>query len=294
MSEAPLFGCIEAGGTKFVIGTATSPNDIRDSIRIDTTQPDATIGTAIDWLKRQPPLAAIGIASFGPLELDRTAPNWGHITSTTKAGWSDTDFAARVARELGIPIGFDTDVNGAGLAEARWGAGLGQRVSVYITVGTGIGGGAIVEGKPLIGLSHSEMGHIRPQRHPDDLGFAGICPFHGDCLEGLASGPAIKARWGASLSELPADHPAHAMIAWYLAQLVTMLQSIMEPGRIIMGGGVMDTFGLIEGIRAQAAKLGSGYFRGNVHDIVVKPALGNRAGLLGGLALAFDAVREER
>lgn len=286
---APLFGCIEAGGTKFVVGTATSPNDIQDCIRIETTTPDATIGATIDWLKRQPPLTAIGIASFGPLELDRTAPNWGHITSTTKTGWSHTDFAARIAKAMGVPTGFDTDVNGAGLAEARWGAGQGQRVSIYVTVGTGIGGAAIVGSKPLIGLSHSEMGHIRPPRHPEDHGFAGICPFHGDCLEGLASGPAIKARWKAPLSELAADHPAHSIIAWYLAQLVTTLQSIAEPGRIIMGGGVMDTPGLIERVRAHAATLGSDYFRGNAHDIVVKPALGDRAGLLGGLALAIDS-----
>lgn len=288
-SATPLFGCIEAGGTKFIVGTATSPDDIHERIRIETTQPGETIGAAIDWLKRQPPLASIGIASFGPLELDPEAVNWGHITKTTKAGWSNTDFAARVARELGVPVGFDTDVNGAGLAEARWGAGQGQQVSVYVTVGTGIGGAAIVAGKPLIGLSHSEMGHIRPQRHGDDLGFAGICPFHGDCLEGLASGPAIKARWGASLSELPADHPAHDITAWYLAQMVTTLQSIMEPGRIIIGGGVIDTCGLIERVAAHAAILGSDYFRGRAHDIVVRPALGDRAGLLGGLALAIDA-----
>lgn len=288
-SATPLFGCIEAGGTKFILGTATSPDDIRESIRIETTQPDATIGAAIDWLKAQPPLAGIGIASFGPLELDPMAPNWGHITKTTKSGWSNADFAARVGRELGVPVGFDTDVNGAGLAEVLWGAGQGQRVSVYITVGTGIGGAAIVEGKPLIGLSHSEMGHVRPNRHAGDLGFTGICPFHGDCLEGLASGPAIKARWGASLSELPANHPAHDIIAWYLAQLVTTLQSIMEPGRIVMGGGVMDTRGLIERVRAHAVELGSAYFRGSAHDIVVRPALGDRAGLLGGLALAIDA-----
>lgn len=289
-SAAPLFGCIEAGGTKFILGTATSPDDIRESIRIETTQPRETIGAAIDWLKAQPPLASIGIASFGPLELDPKTPNWGHITKTTKAGWSNADFAARVGRELGVPVGFDTDVNGAGLAEARWGAGQGQRISVYITVGTGIGGAAIVEGKPLIGLSHSEMGHIRPKRHAGDLGFAGICPFHGDCLEGLASGPAIKARWGASLSELAVDHPAHAIIAWYLAQLVTTLQSIMEPGRIVMGGGVMDTVGLIDRVRVDAAILGSGYFRGNAQEIVVRPALGDRAGLLGGLALAMDSI----
>lgn len=293
MSER-LFGCVEAGGTKFVVGIVAAPDDIRETARFETISPAETIGATIAWLRdardRHGALAAIGIASFGPLELDRDAPNWGHITATTKPGWSNADFAGLVARELGLPVSFDTDVNGAALAEAQWGAGRGQKVSVYVTVGTGIGGGAIVDGKPLQGLTHPEMGHIRPQRHPDDLGFPGICPFHGDCLEGLASGPAIKARWGASLSELPSAHPAHEIIAYYLAQLVVTLQSIMEPGRIILGGGVMGTTGLIERVRASASVLGQGYFRGDPGDIIVPPALGDRAGLLGALALAQDII----
>jgi fructokinase len=289
----PLFGCIEAGGTKFVVAIASAPDDIRETIRIDTTTPAATIGATRDWLKtaqeNQGPLAAIGIASFGPLELDRAAANWGRITATTKPGWSDTNFAGCFADTLAIPVGFDTDVNGAALAEGRWGACQGQRVSVYVTVGTGIGGGALVNGAPLRGLSHPEMGHIRVERHPDDIGFGGVCPFHGSCLEGLASGPAIKARWGASLSELPADHPGHAIIAFYLAQFVVTLQSIMEPGRIVMGGGVMSTPGLLSRVRTEATRLGASYFRGKADEIIVPPDLGDRAGLLGGLALAMDA-----
>lgn len=289
-----LFGCIEAGGTKFVVGIVAAPGDIRESARFDTTTPDETIEATIAWLReaqeRHGPLSAIGVASFGPVELDRTAVSWGHITATTKPGWSDTDFGARVEREMQLPVGFDTDVNGAALAEARWGAGRGQPVSVYITVGTGIGGGAVIDGKLLHGLSHPEMGHIRPQRHPEDTGFAGICPFHGDCLEGLASGPAIKARWGTSLSDLPRDHAGHEMIAWYLAQLVVTLQSIMEPGRVILGGGVMATEGLLERLRQKADELGQGYFRGQASKIIVPPVLGNQAGLLGGLALAQDMI----
>jgi fructokinase len=293
MSER-LYGCIEAGGTKFVVGVVAAPDDIRETERFDTTTPNETIGSVIAWLKdaqgRHGALAAIGIASFGPLELERSAANWGHITATTKAHWSDSDFGARVECELGLPVGFDTDVNGAALAESRWGAGQNQRACVYVTIGTGIGGGAIIDGKPLHGLSHPEMGHIRSQRHPDDMGFAGICPFHGDCLEGLASGPAIKARWGASLSELPADHPGHEVIAWYLAQMAVTLQSIMEPGRIILGGGVTGTPGLIQRVKRHAAELGKGYFRGNPDEIIVPPGLGDRAGLLGGLALAMDVI----
>jgi fructokinase len=295
MNEAaPLYGCVEAGGTKFMVGIATGPDDVREIIRIGTEMPDATIAATIDWLqqaaKKHGALASIGIASFGPAELDRTAANWGYITTTPKAGWSQTDFAARIQKALGVPVGFDTDVNGVALAESRWGASQGQRLSVYITVGTGIGGGVILNGVPLHGLSHPEMGHMRPQRHPDDLAFKGVCPFHGDCLEGLASGPAIKARWGASLSELPHDHPAHDVIAWYLAQLAINVQAMMEPGRIVLGGGVMATTGLIERVRAITTQLGANYFRGKANDIITAPGLGNRAGLLGGLALAMDAA----
>lgn len=293
MSEQ-LYGCIEAGGTKFVVGIVAAPDDIRETARFDTTTPDETIGPVIAWFNeaqsRHGRLSAIGIASFGPLELDRSAANWGHITATTKPNWSDSDFGGRVARELVLPVGFDTDVNGAALAESRWGAGRGQPACVYVTIGTGIGGGAIIDGKPLHGLSHPEMGHIRPQRHPEDTGFEGICPFHGDCLEGLASGPAIKARWGASLSELPANHHGHEVIAWYLAQMVVTLQSIMEPGRIILGGGVTATPGLIQRVKYHAAELGKGYFRGNPDEIIVPPGLGDKAGLLGGLALALDVI----
>lgn len=289
-----LYGCIEAGGTKFVAGIVSDQCEILETARFETTLPDETLGATIGWLKsaatRHGGIETAGIASFGPVELDRAAANWGHITATTKPGWSDTDFAARVGRELGVPVGFDTDVNGAALAEARWGAARGEKLSVYITVGTGIGGGAIIDGKPLQGLTHPEMGHIRPQRHAGDLDFAGICPFHGDCLEGLASGPAIMARWGASLSDLPADHPGHAITAWYLAQMVVTLQSIMEPGRIVIGGGVTGTPGLLARVKAEADSIGSGYFRGKAQEIVVAPGLGDRAGLLGALALAMDVV----
>jgi fructokinase len=289
-----VFGCIEAGGTKFVAGIVAGPDDIRATARFDTTTPQETIGATLEWLRAEQdlhgPLAAIGIASFGPLELDRQAPNWGHITATTKKGWSNTDFAGRIARALDLPVGFDTDVNGAGLAESRWGAGQGKPACVYITIGTGIGGGAIIDGKPLQGLSHPEMGHIRLPRHPLDTEFPGICPFHGDCLEGLASGPAIKARWGVSLSDLPYDHEAHDIIAWYLAHMVVTLQSIMEPGCVILGGGVTATPALLDRIRVQADKLGGGYFRGQAADIIVAPGLGDKAGLLGGLALAQDIL----
>lgn len=293
-NSPPLFGCIEAGGTKFALGIVSGSGDIDAIHRIDTTAPYETINAALEWMRgesnRVGRLAAIGIASFGPVSLDPAAADYGFITATTKPNWSQTSFAPVFADAFGIPVGFDTDVNGAALAEYRWGASKGASISVYVTIGTGIGGGAIIHGHPLHGLSHPEMGHIRPPRHPLDIEFRGICPFHADCIEGLASGPAIKARWGHTLSDLPQDHPAHEIIAWYLAQMVTTLQSIMAPEKIVLGGGVMLTPGLIDRIRRETDLLGGSYFRGRASDIIVAPGLGNRAGLLGALALAQDAL----
>lgn len=296
MSGERLYACIEAGGTKVIAALIRSDRTIVERVRFPTTTPDETLEATFGWLSeagdRHGGIAACGIASFGPLELDRAAPNWGHITRTTKPGWTDTDIAGRAGDALGVPVAIDSDVNGAALAEARWGAGQGQAVSIYITVGTGVGGGAVVASKPLHGLSHPEMGHIRLARHKADLEFAGSCPFHGDCLEGLAAGPSIIARWGASLSQLGRDHSGHGIVAHYLAQLAINLQAMMEPGRIIFGGGVMGTPGLLDRVRDEAARLGGGYFRGDPREIVVAPALGDQAGIYGALALAIDALGE--
>ena len=283
------FGLIEAGGTKFVLGVADASGAISAIHRIPTTIPDETLGAAIGWFREQNHKpAAVGIAAFGPLELDRASPHWGHITRTPKPYWANTDLAGPFARAFGCPVGIETDVNGAALAELRWGAGAGLGSLLYLTIGTGVGGGFVSDDRLLRGLSHPEMGHIRLPRHPDDLGFAGVCPFHGDCLEGLASGPAIEARWGASLSKLEADHPGHAIIAWYLGQAVCTFQAIMEPARIVLGGGVMGTPGLLERVREQAAKAGAGYFAGDPADIVSAPGLGTNSGLMGALAVALS------
>jgi fructokinase len=287
MSKA-RYGLVEAGGTKFVLGVATDKDTIEATTRIETTTPEETIGAMLNWFRAQGELAAIGVASFGPLELDKASPDWGHITNTPKPHWSGADIAGPLKREFGCPVTIDTDVNGAALAEYHWGAGQGQKALLYFTIGTGVGGGAIVDGQIVQGLSHPEMGHIYLPRHADDLDFAGHCPFHGACLEGLASGPAIQARWGASLSELTADHPAHEIIAFYIAQTVVTMQAIFAPGRIIFGGGVMGTPGLMDRVRRQAVTLGGGYFRGDPEEIVVLPGLGDRAGLLGALALTHS------
>lgn len=286
----PLYGLVEAGGTKFVLGIAHGPDEILATTRIPTTSPDETIGAMCDWLAGHGPLAAVGIATFGPVEVDRTSPQWGHILATPKAGWSNTDLVGPLAKRLGCPVGLDTDVTAAALAEYRWGAGQGQPSVLYFTIGTGIGGGAVIGGKPLAGVSHPEMGHLRPPLHPADADFAGVCPFHGACLEGLASGPAVLARYGASLSDLPPGHAGHGVIAWYIANAVVTAQAMFEPGRIVLGGGVMGTPGLLERVRTEAERLGNGYFRGKASEIVVLPGLGDRSGLLGALALAEAAL----
>lgn len=286
----PLYGLVEAGGTKFVLGVAHGPGEILATTRIPTTSPDETIGAMCDWLAGHGPLAAVGIATFGPVEVDRTSPQWGHILATPKAGWSNTDLVGPLAKRLGYPVGLDTDVTAAALAEYRWGAGQGQPSVLYFTIGTGIGGGAVIGGKPLAGVSHPEMGHLRPPLHPADADFAGVCPFHGACLEGLASGPAVLARYGASLSDLPPGHAGHGVIAWYIANAVVTAQAMFEPGRIVLGGGVMGTPGLLERVRTEAERLGNGYFRGKASEIVVLPGLGDRSGLLGALALAEAAL----
>ncbi len=285
------YGLIEAGGTKFVLGIADADRTIRATHRIPTTTPDETIGTAVEWFKAQDgPLAAIGIGSFGPLKLDRTAADWGHITRTPKPHWANTDLVRPIAEAFGCPIAIETDVNAAALAEAKWGAGAGCGSLLYLTIGTGIGGGFVSGDRLLHGLSHPEMGHIRMPRHPDDAEFKGSCPFHGDCLEGLASGPAIIARWGCSLSELEPGHPGKAIIGWYLAQAMITFQAVMEPERIVLGGGVTGTAGLLDLVRAEAKAAAAGYFAGDLEKLIVAPGLGEQSGLLGALAVALSST----
>lgn len=286
------YGLIEGGGTKFVLGVADGAGEIRARERVPTTTPDETLGAAIAWFRAQGLTpAAIGIASFGPLELDPASPRFGHVTRTVKPHWSGANVAGPFAAAFGCPVGIETDVNGAALAESRWGAGARAESGslLYVTVGTGVGGGFITGGRLLRGSSHPEMGHIRLPRHPADHDFAGTCSFHGDCLEGLVAGPAIKARWGASLSELGADHPAHEIVAWYLGQAVVTWQAVLQPSRIVLGGGVMAAAGLLGGVRQAAATAGGGYFAGDPREIVVAPGLGTDSGLLGALAVAQQA-----
>ena len=284
------YGLIEAGGTKFVLGISDAAGTLTARHRIATTTPAETLPACIDWLRGQGgDFAAIGIAAFGPLDLDRASPTYGRVRATPKPHWSGADLVTPFTEAFACPVALDTDVNGAALAEAQWGAGRGQGSLLYLTIGTGVGGGFVADGHLLHGLSHPEMGHIRLPRHPDDLGFPGVCPFHGDCLEGLASGTAIHARWGASLSDLPAGHPAHGIVAWYLGRALATFQAVMDPARIVLGGGVTATPGLLDLIRAETAAAGNGYFVGKASEVVVAPGLKGDAGLLGALALSLTA-----
>jgi fructokinase len=293
MSE--LYGGIEAGGTKFVCGVGTGPEDLRAELRFATTTPEETLGQAIDFFlvqqQKHGPLAAVGIGSFGPVDLDRGSPTWGRVTSTPKPGWRGADVAGTVAGALGVPVAFDTDVNAAALGEQRWGAARGLDSFVYVTVGTGIGGGGMVDGRLLHGLVHPEMGHMLVPHDRDDDPFEGCCPFHGDCLEGLASGPAIEKRWGRRAEELPEDHPAWELEALYLARMAMNLVTTLSPRRIVLGGGVMQQARLLPAIRRRLREMLAGYVQSpaivsRVDSYVVPSELGTRAGLFGALALA--------
>ena len=294
-----IWGGIEAGGTKFVCAVGTGPDDLRAEVRFPTTSPDEAIGRAVEFFRAHQhgaePLAAVGIASFGPVDPDPRSPTFGHVTSTPKPGWAHTDFAGAVRRALDLPVGFDTDVNTAALGEHRWGAAQGLDTFVYLTIGTGIGGGGMVNGKLVHGLVHPEMGHVRIPHDWDRDPFGGVCPYHGDCLEGLATGPALEARWGQRGETLPIDHPAWALEAEYLALGLVNFICILSPQRVILGGGVMEQRHLFPLVRRNVQGLLNGYLQApaildRIDGYIVPPALGNRSGVLGAIALAQQAA----
>lgn len=291
---APLVAGVELGGTKCVCILGTGPDDIRAIERVPTTTPDTTLAAIETILDDWRGFDALGIPSFGPVGIDRSATDWGHITLTTKPGWSGTDIAPRLGARYGVPVGFDTDVVGAGLAEAHWGAAQGLADLAYVTIGTGIGVGMIAGGRPLSGLTHAELGHIRPRRLPGD-DFAGACAFHGDCVEGLAAGPAIAARAGIPAERLGADDPAWPPVVDAIAQLCHMLVLTGLPRRIVFGGGVaVGTPHLLPRVRAALIESLGGYgntaLLGDIDDFIVPAALGDRAGPLGAILLGQAAL----
>jgi fructokinase len=295
-----LWGGIEAGGTKFVCAVGSGPDDVRAEVRFPTSKPEEAIGEAVAFFRSQmqgAPLGAIGVSCFGPIDPDPRSPTYGYVTTTPKPHWAHTNFVGALKAALGLPVGFDTDVNGAALGEHRWGAAQGLDTFVYLTVGTGLGGGGMVNGKLIHGLMHSEMGHMRVPHDFNEDPYPGWCTYHGDCWEGLACGPAIEARWSSSARDLPPQHGAWALEAKYLALGLVNIILTVSPQRIIMGGGVMDQAHLFPQIRAEVLRLLNGYIQrpqiiGQIDAYIVPPALGNRAGVLGAFALAQDALQE--
>jgi len=265
----------------------TGPDDVRAETTVPTTTPAETLRRVLEFFRAQTEITAVGAACFGPIDLDRSSPTFGRITTTPKPGWRGADVVGAL-RTLSVPVAFDTDVNGAALAEYRWGAGRGVDPFVYVTVGTGIGGGAIVGARPVHGLVHPEMGHVPITRDSADA-FAGACPYHRDCLEGLASAVALSQRWGALPETLPAEHEAWRLQARYLALGVAAIAAVLSPPRIVLGGGVMRAAGLLARVRAETVKTLAGYVRA---PDLVPPALGERAGVLGALALAQATLAE--
>ena len=292
-----LFGCIEAGGTKFVVGVGTSPDDLQ-TISVPTTSPGPTLEKVIGFLRQKAgrELSAVGVGAFGPVDLRSESPTFGYITSTPKVEWQQCDLAWTLQRALEVPIGFDTDVNAAAAGEARWGAGRGIPDFIYLTVGTGIGGGAMVNGELIHGMLHPEMGHVRIPHNLAEDPYPGGCPYHQDCLEGLASGPAMQARWGAAAQSLPDDHPAWALEARYLALGLGTWVCTLSPERMVLGGGVMQNAKLFPMIRKELLRLLNGYINAKpllekIEAYVVPPELGNRAGVLGAMVLAEHIFR---
>lgn len=298
-SSAVLLGGIEAGGTKCLAVVGAGPDDIRAETRVGTTTPAETLAALIGFFRdaaaAHGPIAAVGVGTFGPVDLRRDSPTFGQITTTPKAGWAWTDMVRPFREALGVPVAIDTDVNAAALGEWRHGAAQGVDSVLYLTVGTGIGGGAIVNGRPVHGLVHPEMGHVPVphNRHIDH--FAGVCPFHANCLEGLASGPALEARWGQPAESLAPDHRAWALEAQYLALALQIFVCTLSPQRIVMGGGVMAQASLLPLVRRELAELLNGYIASpacttGLDDYVVAPALGQRSGVVGALVLAREAI----
>jgi fructokinase len=288
-----LYGGVETGGTWCVCAVGSGPEELVESERFPTTGPQETLSRIVEFFATAPEVEAVGIGSFGPVDLDRASPTWGYVTTTPKPGWQHVSVAPVIAERLGVPVAFDNDVDAAALGEHRWGAGRGVRSLVYITVGTGIGGGLLIDGRPWHGLVHPEVGHIRVPREADPgrARFAGICPVHGDCWEGVASGPAIAKRCGGRPEELRDDDPIWKTEAEYLALGILSIVLVASPERVIVGGGVMKHPSLLEMVRAEFQELLGGYLESpslseDIGSNLTRPELGDRAGVLGAIALA--------
>jgi fructokinase len=285
------YGGIEAGGTKWVCAVSDGAAALRETETFPTTTPDETISRAARFFRSDESLQGLGVGSFGPIDINPSSPTWGHITTTPKAGWAGTDLVSALATELGVPVAFDTDVNAAAFGEWCWGAAVGLETFCYITIGTGIGGGVLANGRLLHGLVHPEFGHMRIPHDRARDPFDGACPYHGDCFEGLASGGAIHKRWGRPGEDL-SDHAVWDLEAEYLALGLTNVIYTLSPQRVILGGGVSTHPNLLPLVRQRLPKLLGGYLDAPeltevaIDGYVVAPGLGDRAGVIGAVELA--------
>ncbi len=287
-----LYGALEAGGTKMVLAVLNDRGEVLERVSLPTRTPEETMPEMTEWFRKFP-ITALGIGCFGPLDLNPASPAYGRITATPKLAWRDYPILQVFREELGIPAALDTDVNAAALAEAKTGAAKGLESCLYVTVGTGIGGGVIIHGKPVHGLVHPEIGHIRIQPMPEDPMPGGICPYHGNCLEGMASGPAIEKRWGVSAKELPEGHPAWELESAYLSQLCVCAMLSFSPEKIILGGGVMQKKFLLPMIREKTVRALNGYIahpavETGLQDYITEPGLGTNSGMMGAYLLARE------
>ncbi len=288
------YGGVEAGGTKFICAIGRDPQNILAQARFPTTTPDETLTHVAafftEFIRQGVPLRGLGIAAFGPLDLNPASPTFGSILATPKEGWSGVPIASWLEEQTGLRVTLDTDVNGAALAESLWGAAQGARTSLYLTIGTGIGGGLIVEGKPHHGSLHPEMGHLRLSHNRARDAFDGVCPFHGDCFEGLASGPALERRLGQPAEQISPEHPIWELEAEYIAQALHTLICVVSPQKIILGGGVMNQRHLFPRIWRKVQASLNGYLPLRelqaIDRYIVPPALGALSGVLGAIALA--------
>ena len=292
-----IMAAVEAGGTKFNCGLGDENGNIIDQVSIPTTTPEETMKKVIEYFKDKK-FDVMGVGSFGPIDPIKGSKTYGHITKTPKAYWSDYNLIGELKKHFDVPMEFDTDVNGAALAEAWWGAGKGFKNVMYITVGTGIGAGATVDGKMLQGLTHPEMGHISVKRHPEDT-FEGTCSFHGDCLEGMAAGPAIEKRWGKKGIELAEDNRVWEMEAYYLSQALVNYILILSPEKIIMGSGVMKQKQLFPLIHKNVKEMLNGYvdkkeILEDIENYIIYPGLGDYAGFIGSFALGKLAMENNK
>lgn len=284
-----MYGAIEAGGTKFVCAISYENFEIKERISIPTTTPEETLSHVFEFFD-QFKLDSIGIGSFGPIDVNKKSATYGYVTTTPKVAWTNFDFLGAVKKRYEIPVGWTTDVNAAALGELKKGAAIGLDSCVYLTVGTGIGGGAVVNGKLLAGYGHPEMGHMLVRLHPDES-YGGFCPYHGNCLEGIAAGPAIEGRYGVKGHELADKIEVWQMEAYYLAQALMNYTLILSPERIVLGGGVMKQNQLYTLVREEFKKLMAGYVAvPSLEEYIVAPGLGDNAGVTGCLLVAADEL----